>query len=196
MRKVEWSNTVTITSKSYTCGYCGESIASNAGYIGVEQGPRGALFSCVYICHYCSQPTYITYDGKQFPGHPYGVEVKDISAKDVADLYKEARNSIACNSYTAAILCCRKLLMHIAVSKGAAEGLSFIAYIDWLSANHYVPPDGREWVDHIRTKGNEANHEIIIMGENDAKDLVDFVGMLLKIIYEFPAVVKRKSASK
>jgi len=42
-------------------------------------------------------------------------------------------------------------------------------------------------VDHIRTKGNEANHEIRLMGRQDAEELVTFVEMLLKFIYEFPS---------
>ena len=42
--------------------------------------------------------------------------------------------------------------MNIAVAKGAPEGLSFIKYVEYLSENNYVPPDGKEWVDHIRKK--------------------------------------------
>lgn len=76
--------------------------------------------------------------------------------------------------------------MHIAVSKGAAPGKNFIDYVEFLSSKGYVPPDAKEWVDHIRTKGNEANHEIVIMSEEDAKDLIGFVVMLLKLVYEFP----------
>jgi len=86
--------------------------------------------------------------------------------------------------------------MHIAVEKGADEGLKFIQYIEYLDGRNYIPPDGREWVDYIRKKGNDANHEIIIMTMEDAKDLVSFTGMLLKIIYEFPSKVKVRAASK
>ena len=41
-------------------------------------------------------------------------------------------------------------------------------------------------VDHIRKKGNEANHEIVLMEKEDAEDLLVFSEMLLKFIYEFP----------
>jgi hypothetical protein len=47
----------------------------------------------------------------------------------------------------------------LGVAEGAKEGLSFQAYVDHLSAKGYVPPNGKGWVDHIRKKGNEANHE-------------------------------------
>ena len=98
------------------------------------------------------------------------------------------------NSFTSAVLTCRKLLMHIAVEKGAAPGKSFLEYVEYLAQKNYVPPDGHGWVDHIRTKGNEANHEIKIMAVEDASDLIAFLEMLLKFIYEFPAKVKPPSA--
>jgi hypothetical protein len=55
-----------------------------------------------------------------------------------------------------------------------------------------VPPNGRGWVDHIRTKGNEANHEIVLMSAEDALELISFSEMLLKFIYEFPSRVPKK----
>jgi len=82
--------------------------------------------------------------------------------------------------------------MHIAVAKGAKAGDSFVSYVEYLASHNYVPPDAREWVDHIRTKGNEANHEIVIMKKGDAEDLLAFSEMLLKLIFEFPASIKRK----
>ena len=114
---------------------------------------------------------------------------------EVETLYNEARNCTSCNSYTASVLCCRKLLMNIAVSKGADEGLNFIKYIEYLSDKNFIPPNGKDWVDHIRTKGNEATHEISIMKKEDAEELITFIEMLLKFIYEFPATIKRIKSS-
>ena len=82
--------------------------------------------------------------------------------------------------------------MHIAVSKGAEENKSFASYVDYLSDNNYVPPDAKAWIDHIRKKGNEANHDINIMPKEDAEELISFIEMLLKLIYEFPAIMKKK----
>ena len=76
--------------------------------------------------------------------------------------------------------------MNIAVSQGDEPGKSFISYVEYLATNGFVPPNGKGWVDHIRRKGNEATHEIAIMGEPDAKELITFSEMLLKFIYEFP----------
>ena len=96
---------------------------------------------------------------------------------------------MAASSPTAAVLVCRKILMNVAVDKGAPEGDGFIQYVDYLDSKGYVPPDGRGWVDHIRKKSNEANHEIELMERNDAEELITFLAMLLKLIYEFPGKI-------
>jgi len=76
--------------------------------------------------------------------------------------------------------------MNIAVQQKAKEGLKFIEYVEFLSDNGYIPPNGKGWVDHIRKKGNEATHEILLMSQTDAVELIGFVEMLLKFVFEFP----------
>lgn len=188
-----WQHVSTVSSKSYVCGHCGESISSNQGYYGSLHGkpPLG-----IYICHSCNLPTLLTPDGKQVPGSAYGMDVNDVGDILINTIYEEARNCCQVNAYTAAVLSCRKLLMHIAVSKGAGENQSFAHYVTYLAEKNYVPPDAKDWVDHIRKTGNEATHEIKLMTKDDAEHLIDFVGMLLKVIYEFPASAKRRTPPK
>jgi hypothetical protein len=76
--------------------------------------------------------------------------------------------------------------MNIAVAQGGTAGETFVKYVEYLAAQGYVPPNGKAWVDHIRKKGNEANHEIALMSKTDAEELVLFIEMLLKFMYEFP----------
>jgi len=141
------------------------------------------------VCSFCGCPTYFDSQGKQTPGSPHGNDVTSLPG-DVAALYKEARSCMTVNCFTSAVLTCRKLLMHLAVEKGAPPGKTFLEYVEYLALKGYVPPDGRGWVDHIRTKGNEANHEIKVMSVDDAGDLITFIEMLLKFVYGFPAKVK------
>ena len=108
---------------------------------------------------------------------------------DVAELYEESRRNISINAFTSSVMLSRKILMHIAVAQGAQPGQSFAQYVEYLAGNGYVPPNGKAWVDHIRKKGNEANHEIIVAAQADAMDLLSFTEMLLKFVYEFPAKV-------
>jgi Domain of unknown function (DUF4145) len=180
---VSWEHAQNIGAKTYTCGYCGKAVASERGWQSapIKHHPFRAQ---VYICPLCKQPTYF-YGEEQTPGVAYGSEVSHLP-NDIADLYREARNSVAVGANTASVLTCRKLLMNIAVAQGAEEGKSFLHYVEFLASQGYVPPNGRGWVDHIRKKGNEANHEIILMSKPDAEELILFTEMLLKFVYEFP----------
>lgn len=56
------------------------------------------------------------------------------------------------SAYTAVSLLCRKLLMHVAVDKGAEENLQFVKYVDYLQEKNWVSPAYKDWVDLIRTK--------------------------------------------
>src|SRR5258707_8523613 len=157
----------------------------------VTRAPIAAILWC--ICHFCHKPTFIDERRKQFPGSPIGRPVEFISDGSTSSLYEEARQAAGANAYTAAILACRKILMHIAVSKGAKENQDFVDYVKYLGDNHYFPPDAKEWVDQIRKRGNEANHEIVIMSKDEAEVLLGFVEMLLKVIFEYPALAKQKA---
>lgn len=191
MAKVhKWREIQKIESKSYVCGYCGHPLASEDGWIGNDTQSR--IVGWIYVCHSCKRPTFFDTKDGQTPGIAFGNPVAEIPIKDVADLYEEARRATSANAYTAAVLACRKLLMHIAVSKGAEKDKGFTYYAKYLADKHYVPPDAVGWVDHIKDKGNEANHEIVIMDKADAKDLLMFSEMLLKVIYEYPAAVRKK----
>lgn len=194
MLEYDWQGVGNAVSRKYICGYCGNPLASQKGWLGIYQ-PNSALRAYIYICHHCTGPTFFDHESKQTPGVVFGNPVNDIPDASVSTLYDEARKATGAGSHTAAVLCCRKLLMHIAVSKGAAAGCGFADYVKYLADHHYVPPDAVGWVDHIRDKGNEANHEIVIMRAEDAKELLAFSEMLLKVIFEFPAAVKRKTMS-
>ncbi|PWB49232.1 MAG: hypothetical protein C3F06_14800 [Candidatus Methanoperedenaceae archaeon] len=189
--RVEWQDEKTLDSTNYICGHCGIPVASQKGYYAVVNTLTGTYYEYIFICHYCKKPTYIDEQRNQIPGSIYGNEVSDLPT-EIENLYNEARNCVSCKAYTASVLCSRKLLMNIAVLKGAKEGLKFFEYVNFLSDKNYTPPDGKDWVDHIRKKGNEAAHEIAIMNKEDAEELIDFIEMLLKFIYEFPATMKKK----
>ena len=121
--------------------------------------------------------------------------VRDVPDAIVESLYEEARGCIGIGAHTASVLCCRKLLMHIAVSVGAPPDAKFYVYVDYLADNDYIPPGAKGWVDNIRENGNEANHEIVLVSREEAEEFVAFSGMLMKRIYELPAMAKRRRGS-
>jgi len=116
----------------------------------------------------------------------FGKQVPNIDSLEIEKLYNEARGSFSSGAYTASAMCCRKLLMNLAVSKGANENSSFNYYVGYLETNNYLPNGTKDWVDIIRTKGNEATHEIALSSQDEAEEILKFSEMLLRLIYEFP----------
>ena len=192
MWRINWNNRQEISGQSYVCGFCGRYVGPSQGYLGeVRDAPRNVQNANIYICPNCQKPTF-HHGEEQVPAPVYGNPVSGVPT-EVSSLYDEARRCMSVSAYTAAVLVCRKLLMHIAVQKGEKEGKSFIAYVEYLSDKGYVPPDGKGWVDHIRNRGNEANHEIAEITREHAEELITFSEMLLKFVFELPSRIPRKS---
>ncbi|MBX3050717.1 MAG: DUF4145 domain-containing protein [Caldilineaceae bacterium] len=190
----EWENRrVDMERFRFKCGYCNDDASVREGY--KTDAGASDFNPLIYICGGCNRPNY--FEGpissrKQTPAPRLGREVEGLPAP-VASIYDEARRCTGAGAYTACVLACRKLLMHLAAEQGAEDGLTFIKYVEFLRDNHYIPPGGEPWVDSIRRRGNEANHELVTMTKEDASELLSFAEMLLKFIYEFPARLKIKT---
>jgi hypothetical protein len=184
-------------SHSYTCGFCGHPLASTLGWSARwMQGGTQYSFGKIYVCHHCSRPTFFdTRENKQTPGTSFGKPVQNVD-KILSEIYEEARRATSAGCHTAAVLCCRKLLMHLAVAKGAKEGDSFKSYVEYLATKNHIPADCKPWVEQIKDIGNEANHEVKMMNKEDAENLVLFCEILLKILFEYPATARARNTSK
>jgi Domain of unknown function (DUF4145) len=191
MAEIQWQTPHNIRSKIYVCGYCSATVGPDKGNQTVTH-PRIQVF--YYFCSNCGQPTYFDDQGRQFPGVKFGNPVKHLP-NDIERLYDEARSAMSSQAYTPAVLACRKILMNVAVSLGAKPGDTFAGYVQFMASSGYVPPNGKHWVDHIRTKSNEANHEIALMSQDEAERLITFSEMMLKFIYELPNVVPAPGAN-
>lgn len=181
-----WYHAAKLPSRQWTCGHCNLAVGGAGGFITGSPGQINQ-HRIIYVCPSCQRPTYFE-GSKQVPGVAFGRDVGHLPEM-VGKLYTEARNCMAVNAFTSSVLACRKLLMHIAVQQGAAEGLNFFQYVQYLAGSGFVPPNGRGWVDHIRLKSNEANHEILLMERKDAEDLLTFSEMLLTFVFDFPSRV-------
>jgi hypothetical protein len=185
-RNHQWPNAAGTAPYNYTCGYsdCGREVSSEKGW--AHHGPSG-VDGIVQLCPVCKRPTFFDVPLKtQLPGVSLGKNVENLPP-EVKEIWSEIRNSTSQGSYTSAVLLGRKLLMHIAVNAGANAGEPFVSYVDYLVANHYAPPNSKDWIDKIRSHGNEATHEIVIKSQADSEEIMTFLEMLLKFIYEFPA---------
>lgn len=180
-----------IMEATYTCGYCGSKITSDEGmYLGEER--RSLLYNTrpqgVFICTNCKMPSFI-YGDVQVPGVNFGNSVNNIP-DIVNSVYEEARKSFSVGAYTGVILLCRKLLMHVGVDFGADENNNFVYYVNYLKDNHYVTQNSGEWIDSIRKFGNVATHQIVVNTKEDAERMIKFCEMLLKVNYEYPALMR------
>lgn len=180
---------------SYNCGYCGNAAGpSRVLHCKYANNITTFISGSIYFCPTCNKPTFkISDSDEQYPGELVGNKL-DYLPNDIEILYNEAKSCISVNAFTSSVLSCRKILMNASVSKGAESGRSFAHYVTFLEENHYIPPDSREWVDHIRRKGNEATHEIPSIEKADAIELIEFTTMLLRFIYELPGKMKTYKA--
>lgn len=190
-----WGPLTNYKGVSFFCGYCSTIASPSIGYQLVENATTNRTSSSVrasiYICPNCNRPTLKKYGSdEQYPGPKLG-QIISFLPSDIEQLYNEVRDCISVNAFTSAVLSARKVLMNTAVSKGAEEGKRFVYYVTYLQENHFIPPNSSEWVDHIRTKGNEATHEIPSMSKEDAIELLEFVEMLLRFVYEMPGKMMR-----
>ena len=196
----EWKKTETIRRVRYICGYCGTDTTPSIGWYS-DAYNEGAVFQgYIAICNNCNQPSFVDVRQSDFlirsitPSAKMGKEIEGLP-DDVATLYDEARKCSSASAYTAAVLTCRKILMHVAVEKGASSNKGFFEYVQYLADKNYIHSDGHDWVDYIRTKSNEANHEIQVMVKEDAEDLITFTEMLLRLVYEFKNRLAKKSVT-
>ena len=185
-----------VVSRYYRCGYCDREVASKDGYLKRQIHGNKRITGGIWICPGCECPSYFELDNEnQTPSPLLGNGVNSLPP-ELEKIYLEARECTRARAYTACVLLLRKLLMNIAVEEGADPGDTFIKYVDFLAEKGYVSPRSKIWVDQIRQKGNEANHEIKSMTQTEAIDLLSFSEMLLKTIYEFPARINPKAEDK
>lgn len=180
-----WKNSDFINPTEYTCGYCGNQVGSNQGFI-MEQNN----LHLICICPRCTKPSFLTLESSRHivvdvvPGKVYGETIEKLP-DDVSSIYDEARKAYSVGAYTGVILIGRKVLANTAIYFGAKDGQNFVSYVDYLLDNGYVPEKSKDWIDTIRTDGNKATHDKTAMNQENATKIMGFVQMLLIINFKF-----------
>lgn len=183
---ISYVNSYDVESHKVKCGYCGNIIAPHIGYAIRKGDKTGPILAYIYMCPHCKNPIiYFAREKAVIPGSMYGRDIKNLPEK-IDLLYSECRTCYANQCYTASQMIARTLLMHIAVEQGADENKTFAYYVDYLDSKGYIPPNGKAWVDFIRTSGNIANHELIIKEKEETEKVISFLSTLLLVIYELP----------
>ncbi|MBH0156780.1 DUF4145 domain-containing protein [Fictibacillus sp. 5RED26] len=185
----EWLDTQDISGQKYTCGHCGTETASSGGYVLQRMNKDGFYDdgSYILICTACNQPTFLLSDlGIQIPNSKVVTNIEHLPGS-LGKLYSETREAISSGLFNSTVLLCRKMLMNLAVLEGAEENKTFAYYVDYIETNGYITVKMKPWVDKIRLIGNTATHEIPDINKEDAYNAFEFLVMLLKLVYEFPA---------
>ena len=65
--------------------------SAGSSYYRHENAPFSAFI--IYICHFCSRPTFLDGSGEQIPSVAFGNEVNGVDDETVRNLYQEAPKS-------------------------------------------------------------------------------------------------------
>ncbi len=118
---------------------------------------------------------------------------------DVQRTWVEVRGCLAIGATTAAVMLCRKLLLHMAVQSGLPaknakeRSPSFEECVLHLQTEGVVTKAMQPWVDRIRVVGNEANHELTQLTPEAAMDIAQFTLQLLRLKFELSAMAVQSS---
>ena len=167
---------------TYVCGHCNTQVTGAVVSTYAYTPGNVTRFVRWLLCPNCVGGS-VQSGGEIYPGAAFGPKIEGLP-DEIVDAYQEARRCMEVNAYTAAELICRKLLMHIAVEKGADEGDTFAAYLSYLEGQGYVTPPMKRWVDIIRQHGNKATHRLEAPSQERAESTVMFTAELLRLIYE------------
>ncbi len=169
----------------WTCGFCSQSVGEDQGWRAVDA--EGHHVAAIRICRRCRRPTFFEIAQPPFPEPLPGEAIPHVP-EPVNGMYEEARACVRAGAHRSAALACRTTLMYIATQLNGEQRIEggFQANIKWLFDNHWIPPNGRAWVEHIREKGNDATHEVMTPDPELARQLVDFLEILLRVVYDMP----------
>lgn len=165
----------------FICGWCGErqtapvvAALTDGNYI-----PLGWWIRCLS----CGEPSARATNGTTAPAGLIGEDVDGLPP-ETSTAYLEARRCASVGAFTACELMCRKLLMHVAVDKGAKEGKPFASYLNHLKTVGYITPPMEEWTKKIKDNGNQSTHALPPVDASRAQDTLAFTTQLLRLVYE------------
>jgi len=164
----------------FLCGHCNTKVS---GAVLCDYSPESGVILQWLECPECGNPSVQDSEGNIHPGVAFGPDINGLPS-EVEAAYDEARRTMSVNAFTACELICRKILMHVAVDRGADEGESFAHYLDHLANKGYITPPMQPWVDLIRRHGNESTHQLGSPDRERAESTIMFTAELLRLVYE------------
>jgi hypothetical protein len=176
---------------SYDCGHCGRNVSG----IIVSTHPQAYDYdrNVWLICPNCEKGS-VRVGHINYPGSSFGPPIEGLP-NEVKEAYEEARRCLSVNANTSCELICRKILMHVAVDKGANEGARFIDYVNYLETEGHITPLMKNWVDLIRQNGNQSTHRLQPPNRARAESTLIFTAELLRLTYEMEYLANKHTQS-
>lgn len=180
--------------RDYLCGVCGSKTTGRV-LCDVKRESDGTITHwCVCACDK-HEPTVIQeHNGvevMQLP-QPKKFHAATEWPPELQSLYEEASRSFSAGAYTSASMVCRKILMScVCYEQGEAgvpveEGKSFAHYVDYLASKLLNFPAAKAPIDAIRSIGNDANHHVKMVTQQEAERSMTIVHRMLDTIYALP----------
>ena len=176
---------------AFVCGHC--NVHNSGAIVAINKDPHGDVSKWV-ICTKCGEGSVITKHGVVMPGSLAGPILHGLPDR-VKNAYQQARKSFSVGAFTGCEAICRKILMHVAVEKGAPEDQSFAIYVGYLESKGFVTPPMKSWVELIRKNGGGANHELEEPDQKRAEATLMFTAELLRLTYEMEHLAKSYAPS-
>jgi hypothetical protein len=161
------------------CPHCGGVQALKIG-----QGPNTVWLRCA-TC----EKGYVKNGGEVAPA-ALPMRTPDKLPSEDRAVWHEVRTCLGSGAHMAAVMLCRKLLLHLAVenglepenTKGHAPG--FAECVKHLQKAGVITQQMLEWVEPIKDVGNTANHKIATVTKEQAEQVASFTLQLLVLAYE------------
>lgn len=151
-------------------------------------------------CVECGTP-HVKVGSVIWPSSPPLSTPEGLASTELA-VWTEIRECLGIGAYTSAVMMCRKMLFHLAVSNGLPAKDSKGRAPNFTEATKHLESEGiitsrmRPWVDRIKDIGNEANHELEAIGEKEALDVARFTEQLLRLSFEMDSLVAAGTGSE
>jgi Domain of unknown function (DUF4145) len=195
-----------------TCGFCGEGgNFEQVHHLEKKHGSkRKTLNYEILKCGNCGNYSMVLWSASSMFSHQgmhdfaviprprQTTKFPEHWPEDVGRHWLQARRSIEGKNWDAASLMARSAIQLVA-RYHKATGRNLKEEIDDLAQKGVLSPIMKDWSHEVRELGNEYAHPAPGAEgthENDARDVVDFLGVLLTMLYDLPHQIEQYRARK
>ena len=191
-----------------TCAFCGEKGNFSRAFHGEKKNPTSdkRLNFDVYKCENCTGFVHVLWSASDrgfgrglhsFHILPWPLDAKPEPSETwpngMKRFWVQAHDSLANENWDAANLMARSSVQFVVRDKKAVD-TNLKALINDLVAKGALHPLMKDWADEVRLLANESAHPEapvpVEVTPQDAKDIVNFLDLLLFYLYDLPEQIE------